>query len=309
MKNSKNILIILAFTVAVIACTKKEAPLSPSNKNEFGYTLPQGNSSYAQRIRDYYNRFGVYLLYNFTPKEAYWSITKWDSLYRLIPADSNYVDNQLDLLDTTFFRYYSDSTLREYLPIKFLLCGSIRKSGVGAELDAYVTTRSGSSETGYNYETFIANWGSSRILNINGVKDSAVIFRGNINYSFLRLANLKNQIPRSDLFKSFADYTTPIVNNTLPQRYKRGFLIPVSNSVTPPGESTDWEHFIQAAVQNPYSYLTDASGINASDATFKGILTAVKDSSGLIRKKYDEITDYYKTNYKIDLQRIGNGDK
>ena len=309
MKNSKYILIILALTFTVIACTKKEAPLSPSDRNELGYALPEGNSSYAQRIRDYYNRFGVYMLYNFTPKEAYWSITKWDSSYRLKPADSNYVDKQLDLLDTTFFRYYADSTLRKYLPVKFLLCSSVLKNGIGAQLDAYLTTRSGMAESGYNYESFIANWGSSRILDIKGVKDSVAIFRGNINYSFLRLANMKNKIPRSNIFVSFADYTTPIINNTLAQRYKRGFLIPVSASVSAPGEITDWEHFIQAVVQNPYSYLTDATGINASDATFKGILTAVKDSSGLIRKKYDAITDYYKTNYNIDLQRIGNGDK
>ena len=309
MKNSKYILIILAITVAVIACNKNEAPLTPSDRNEFGFDLPQGNSSYAQRIRDYHKRFGVYMLYNFTPKEAYWTIVKWDSTYRVKPADSNFVDMQLDLLDTTFFRYYADSTLRKYLPIKFLLCSSILKSGTGAQLDAYLTTRSGIAESGYNYETFIANWGSSRILNIKGVQDSAAIFRGNINYSFLRLANMRNKILRSNMFASFADYTTPIINNTLPQRYKRGFLVPVSASVTPPAESTDWEHFIQAIVQNPYSYLTNASGINSSDATYKGILTAVKDSSGLIRKKYDEITNYYKTNYNIDLQRIGNGDK
>ena len=68
MKNSKYILIILAITVAVIACNKEEAPLTPSDRNEFGFDLPQGNSSYAQCSRDYHKRFGVYMLYNFTPK-------------------------------------------------------------------------------------------------------------------------------------------------------------------------------------------------------------------------------------------------
>jgi len=305
MKNSKYILIILAITVAVIACTKNEAPLSPSDRNEFGYALPQGNSSYAQRIRDYNKRYGVYMLYDFTPKEAYWTVTKWDSMYRVKPADPNYVDMQLDLLDSTFFRYYADSTLKKYLPAKFLLCSSIQNNGVGAQLDGYLTS---TSTTGYIYETFLANWGSSRILNIKGVKDSAVLFRSNINWGFLRLLDLKLKTTRSDIFIGSADYTTAIPNTTQAQRYKRGFLN-TNASTSPPGQTTDWSNFIQAAVQNPYSYLTDATGINSNTATYQGILTPVKDSSGLIRKKYDEIINFYKTNYNIDLQRIGNGDK
>lgn len=305
MKHFKNIVTILALTVLVIACTKKEAPLSPSERNEFGFALPEGNSSYAQRIREYNKRFGVYMLYNFTSKEAYWTITKWDSMYRVKPADSNFVDKQLDLLDSTFFRYYADSTLKKYLPAKFLLCSSIQNNGVGAQLDGHLTS---TSTTGYIYETFLANWGSSRILNIKGVKDSAVLFRSNINWGFLRLLDLKLKTSRSDLFLASTDYTTAFPNNTQAQRYKRGFLY-TTNTTSPPSATTDWSNFIQAAVQNPYSYLTDSKGINPNTATYQGILTPVKDSSGLIRKKYDEITNFYKTNYNIDLQRIGNGAK
>ncbi len=303
MKQLQNIFMTLLAVLLLAACVKKESKLTPSSINEFGYKLLQGNNSYDQRIMDYYNRYGVYMLYKFTPKDSYWAVTKWDSAYRMVPADSDYVDRQLDLIDTTFFRYYQDSTLRKYLPVKFLLCSSIRFNGAGAQLDGYLTT---TSTTGWIYETFISNWGSSRILNIRGVRDSAVLFRSNMNYGFLRLMDLKSKMSRSDVFIGSSDYSTAIINTTQAQRYKRGFLS-TSASTTPPSSQTDWLNYIQAIVQNPYTYLTSTSGINSNTTTYQGILTPVKDSSGLIRKKYEEITNYYKTNYNIDLQRIGDG--
>ncbi|HMT75858.1 MAG TPA: putative zinc-binding metallopeptidase [Chitinophagaceae bacterium] len=295
--------IVIISLVFLNGCVKEEDTLTASGINEFGYHVPQGNNPYDQRIVNYYNRYGVYMLYKFTKKDAYWSITKWDSLYRVIEADTAYVSNQLDLIDSTFFRYYHDSTLRKYFPVKFLLCSSIKSGGTGSELDGYLT---GASTSGYNYQTFIANWGSSRILNIRGAKDSAVIFRGNINYGFLRLMDLMNRMGKSDKFIAVSDYTTAIVNTTQAQRYKRGFLSTTA-STTPPSNQADWYNFLQAIVQNPYNYLTNATGINANTATYQGILTPVKDSSGMIRRKYDAMVNYYKNIYNIDLTRIGDG--
>lgn len=308
----KQLKYILAITVGVvlllIACQKKEAPLTPSDINEFGYHIPQGNNSYDQRIVDYYNRYGSYLLYDFTKKDAYWSITKWDSSMRIAPADPDYVDKQLDLLDSTFFRYYADSTLRKYLPVKFLLCSSVRLGTVVTEVDAYNTTAPNSTAA-YVYQTFVANWGSSRILKIkNGTTvDSVARFRGNINYSFLRLMQLTNRMGRSEIFDAASDYTTALVTgtNAVSGRYNRGFI---GTTALPP-VATDWMWYVQAIVQNPYSYLTNGTGMTANNATLQGVLSPVKDSTGLIRKKYDAVIDYYKSNYNVDLQRIGNGAK
>ncbi len=303
---------ILAFTTGIVlllvACQKKESPLTPSGIDEFGYFVPQGNNSYDQRIVNYYNRYGSYLLYNFTPRDAYWSVTKWDSTIRVIPADPAYVDKQLDLLDSTFFRYYADSTLHKYLPVKFLLCSSIRQGTVVTQLDGYNTTAPNSA-TAYVYQTFVANWGSDRILKIkNGTTvDSVARFRGNINYSFLRLMQLTNKMGRSELFDAASDYTTALVTgtNAVSGRYNRGFI----GTTTLPNAATDWLWYVQAIVQNPYSSLTNGTGMTANNATLQGVLSPVKDSTGLIRKKYDAVIDYYKSNYNIDLQRIGNGAK
>jgi hypothetical protein len=116
----------------------------------------------------------------------------------------------------------------------------------------------------------------------------------------------KSKMGKSDAFGAATDYTTPIINTTQAERYKRGFLNTFP-STTPPGLQADWYNFLQAIVQNPYSYLTNSVGMTANNTTYQGMLTPVKDSSGLIRRKYDEIVNYYLTNYNIDLRRIGDG--
>lgn len=286
-------------------CTKEEETLTSSGIDEPGFFIPQGNRDFDRRIVDYYNRYGTYLLYKFSSKDAYWSVTRWDSSYRLVEADPEFIGNQLDLIDSTFFRYYDDSTLRKYLPRKFLLCSSIRFNNSGPQLDGYLSI---TQTTGWVYETFVANWGSSRILNIRGAIDSAARFRGNINYGFLRLLDLNRKVSISPVFNSISDYSTPIITTMQSQRYKRGFLTTL-NSTIPPSPQTDWYSYIQAIVQNNYNFLTDANGLAPNDNTFRGILTPVKDSSGLIRRKYDEVVNYYKSTLNVDLQRIGNGDQ
>ncbi len=308
MKHIITPLLFLLFTCIVItSCSKKEATLQPSTIDEMTFILPQGNNDYDQRILNYYNRFGSYLLYKFSNKDAHWSITSWDTSYKLTPAEPAYINNQLDLLDSTFFRYYTDSTLRKYLPTKMLLCSSLKHQATNnynTQVDCYYLNNSTYT---FVYQNFPINWGSSRIQHINGVKDSAVIFRGNVNYAFLRAADVNNKIPRPVEFTILSDYTTALpFANVQTERYKRGFLV---GGWPHPAQQLDWQNYIQAIVQNPYSYLSDATGITSEDATPKGILTPVKDPTGLIRAKYQIIVNYYKNNYNINLQRIGNGEQ
>lgn len=292
--------------ILVASCAKKEEALTPTTVPEITFTWPEGNNDYDRRIAGYYDRFGCFLLYKFSDKEAYWSIRSWDTTYKLKPADPLYIHQQLNLLDTTFFRYYADSTLRKYLPTKVLLCSSIttQSTAYAVQQDCYLT---GAGNAGHVYANFPVNWGSSRINTIKGVADSAVLFRGNINYAFLRLATLRGKINRPAQFDALSDYTSAIAAYTQAEYYKRGYIGPFPFYI--PSVSTDWENYLKAIVQNPYAYLTDGTGITATDGTFKGILSPVKDVSGAIRRKYDFVTNFYKTNYNIDLQKIGNGSR
>jgi hypothetical protein len=280
-------------------CTKDKEVLTPTEEVVFNYQVPQGNNDYDQRIVGYFNRYGTNLLYKFRPVDFTWQGFVHTDRYNALPADPEYVNKQLDLIQGTFFKYYQDSTLRRCLPLKFFLCSSLRWSTLTPQVDAFLLS---SVDMGGS-ESFAVNWGSKRILNINGVKDSTVIFRGNINFSFLKMMDIKLKMGQSQPFLAITDYTTTPLPSTQATRYQRGSLKTTSTfSKTP-----DWYDYIQTIVSNPYSLMIDPA-TTAADVTAKGILTPVKDTNGLIRRKYTEIIKFYKDTYNIDLQKIGNGE-
>jgi len=293
--------IFLSFGILLLlvnACKKTEAPLTPTTTPEPGFKLPQGNNDYDQRIMNYYNKWGTYVLYQFTKQDITYQINSYDTRYVSVQAAPNYINPQLDLLESTFFKYYSDSTLRKYLPVKLFLCSSLTFSN--AQVNGYLLPFSNGFLGGF--ESFVANGGNSTVSTIN-----KSVYRGDINFSFLKMMDLQSKIQKSTVFISLTDYVTAFPTTPAPtqaDRYKRGFLGATGTTIT--AAAADWQSFIQAVVSNPYSYLTDPA-TTATDVTNKGILSSVKDPNGLIKRKYDAMIKQYKDLYGIDLQRIGDG--
>ncbi len=111
MKN-KYMLLLAVLALCFTACNYDEDELEPSNELT-SYQLPQGNHDYDQTIVDFYKNYGVYLLYDFTEKDAYWYVTGWRKFveqeeyttaypggdYIVKPSDQNYIKQQLAMLD------------------------------------------------------------------------------------------------------------------------------------------------------------------------------------------------------------------
>lgn len=279
----------------VNGCTKSEDQLIATTEPEPTYKVPQGNNDYDERIVEYYKKWGTYVLYKFSEQDINWTPIGLNTYYKTVPAIEDYVTPQLDLIEDTFFKYYADSTLKKYLPLKIFLCSSLTASTQPAQFDVYYQVLDNTNPGGY--QSFGVNGGNSEIININ-----KPAYRGNINFAFLKMRDLDAKIKKSELFLTITDYVTAVPANPA-DRYKRGFL----NTIRATTSSTqDWHSFIQLIVSNPYSYLTDPT-TTATDATAKGILSPVKDVNGLIKRKYDAMIKHYKDNYGIDLQRIGDG--
>lgn len=297
--------LLLCLFCSFAACKKTEEKLIPTERPEYGYSVPQGNNGFDQRILGYYKRWGTYLLYKYTVQDFTWQITGYDTYYKSVGANEAYIDNQLDLLDNTFFKYYQDSTLAKYLPAKFFLCSSLTYQN--KRVDAMALT---SAFTG-GYESFAVNWGNKGILKISSPIDSVTIFRGNVNFSFLKIMDLRAKMGRSSTFATISDYTltisptAPATNVTVADVYKRGFVL-TSASTSLQSNQTDWYNYLQIILTNKYDNLINPS-TTATDATAKGILSPVKDVNGLIRRKYDTMIKFYKDVYNIDIQKIGNG--
>ena len=291
--------LLLGFMIGLYACNDEDA-LKPSDEDIYGYFVPQGDHDYDDRIVDWKDRCNFFILYKWSPRDLYWRPSRWDEAvendssalypwtqgYKGEPADEEYVGLQLDLLEEVLFGFYPDSTLRRCMPLKILLCEkleSIQQTGTVTALDLY---------EGYDLLAF--SYGSESVLTLTAAKKNDLKLA--YNQAFLLRLKSNGKIPTSELFYSYSDYST---NVTASNFYERGYVYYTNSDKT----NTDWQHYLRAIISTSYEDLTRE--VPASDRTYNGILNDMKDTKGLIKKKYAAITNHFKE-YGIDLQKIGN---
>lgn len=291
--------LLLSFTISMLACND-EHKLSPSEGDVYGYFVPQGEHDYDDKIVDWKNRYNVFTLYKWSPRDLYWSPTQWNeakentdgnayawtSGYYGEQADEVYVEQQLDLIEKLFLSFYPDSTLQRCLPLKMLLCKELEQidaAGVRTELNVYSS-----------FDLLAFNWGSERVLSLSSEERAEM--KLDINLTFLLRLKGNDKIPVSTEFYSYSNYDTDM---TYGNYYERGFVMYDNNDKT----NTDWRHYLEAILTTSYDDLTRE--VEASDESYHGILNDRKDTYGLIKKKYTAIINHFKR-YGIDLQEIGD---
>jgi len=309
MKNKLYFSLYILLTVALFSCTKKEAALTASEGNQ-GYTVPQGSNDYDTTIVNFYNKYGTYLLYNFTDKDTYWTPNGWKNAtpstttaglwsagYEVTKADPLYIKKQLNLLDSNWFRFYSDKFLNEFLPVKIMLCSKVDSVYPIFVFTTPITYNKGVKAVAawYNYDNICVNNGRSVIDSMTAADKKVYLAKANLIFAQSIIG--RNLVKANTTFANIANYTTTI--NTTALRYAQGIINHTTS--TPDG---DWGAYILAMVS------TSETNLNVStantDATFKGILNATKDVNGKIRSRYNLVRNYYITNYNVDLQAVGN---
>lgn len=78
----------------------KIAPLIPE------YELPQGKSPADDRIVEYYNQYGSYILYDYTKLDFQYDLFSSSGSYTYALPDPQYVGDMLDLLEDIWFDFY-----------------------------------------------------------------------------------------------------------------------------------------------------------------------------------------------------------
>ena len=309
MKNKMIFFLIPLIAVVLFSCTKKEATLTPSEENQ-GYIVPQGTNDYDATIVTFYSKYGSYLLYNFTDKDTYWTPNGWKNAtlnnattgfwnpgYEVVKADPNYIKKQLVLLDSSWFRFYSDKFLNEFLPVKIMLCSkvdSVYSTLLGFTPLTYNKIAKAVAAY-YNYDNICVN--NANVVIDNMTAADKKVYLAKTNLIFVQSILGRNLVKATTPFASIANYTGTI--NTTALRYAQGIIN--HTTATPDG---DWGAYMLAMVSTSAINL-DVSTAN-TDATFNGILNATKDVNGKIRSRYNIIRNYYITNYNVDLQAIGN---
>ena len=295
--------IILCMLLGVIwgmTSCNNEDHLFPSEEDIYGYFVPQGDHDYDATIVEWKNKYNVFTLYKWTPKDLYWSPTGWTefvpneegSLYAgtgnraARMADENYVGQQLDLIYSQFMSFYSDSTLRRCLPLKIILCDSIER------VNAIDGSRDFMNIDSY-FDLLAFSWGTDKVLSMT--TDQKNLFKVDVNQTFLKRLIDNGKITKKEQFFKLGDYSSSVTNTNM---YARGFIESGTKA------EDDWETYVKVIISTPYEELIAETG--DKDYTNKGILNPMKDENGLIRKKYDIVVNHWKSEYNIDLQAIGN---
>ena len=309
-------MILLSWLLCAVACYD-EKELSPSEIIS-SYSVPQGEHDYDDVIVEYYNQYGSCLLYKFTDKDTYWTPSGWmngvlgvdgTKGYLVTPADEKYVGEQLDVIEKLWFSSYSDDFLKEFLPVKIMLCSEI--DSVYVTWDFSVTPvqmkyLGQEVQSWYNYDNICVSYGNIVVTQMT--KEDSLAFRSSISRTFIESMIGRGKTAPTTEFGESANYDISSSDMyTASKLWAAGIPQLVNSAIS---EDNDWKTFMMMMVLCPEEFLTRVPEYNSDwDSTSKnwdGILNPVKDVNGLLKKRYDMVRDYFIENYNMDLQKVGN---
>lgn len=296
IRKNHNILLLLAAWTALFTACGNDDDTSPFDGREpvlSENVLPQGNHDYDQTILEWHRRFGTLPLYRFDEKDWYWGVTSdiriyYDEKadkdyggYLVVPADERYVGQQLQLIEDQVLKYLPDEFLRQMLPMKLLLASDIQHDPAamkGKVPESQYTHPN--TLAGYDYVAF--SGGSAHVAEMTQAEQAAYKGDGIMLVMGYAIDNGKIGVPQD--FAALSDYAANFA--TAAAAYANGLLSQYGSSPT-----HDLKQYIKLMTT------TSSERIEAQ----------YLNSYPLIKQKYEIVEDYFKKQYDIDLQAIGNG--
>lgn len=279
----KTILGLLLLLCGLYAC-KKEAALQPAPNPPF-FTLPQGDQPYDDTILAFRDKYQSYILYKFS---------RYDIAYEVIstlrvdakPANPAYIDTTLQLFNSVFIKYYPETFLQKTMPYKILLAASIDTNNAGLPgteklLYPSITGTFASSTT------LAIGWADSNFLKKQYPRRT---LREWLTYAYIKHAVLSGAMKIPDEFVKLA-----------PPYYKEATSTPGANGLIGTTSlvfdlSIYWDFSMYAC------YIAGRPRTELENT----ILRPGYDTKGLIRQKYEVVCNFFRNEYGIDLQAIGD---
>ena len=317
---------------ALLSGCYSEDDIIPTEGGEKFYTLPQGNHDYDNKILEYYNKYGFYILYEFTEEELYWNNTTWDQSFMGTdnfvsndysgdklgkPADPDYVGDLLDLCEKGFFTIYPDNLLNE-MPMKILLCSefwSVYSNGVlkdengnyvKDENDRYVTNYDTTRIEAYcSFNRLVVNGANAEIKSSSDSSKWAI--QAELNHLFLQYLFEEEQLEVCEEFTTISSYAYAYLLGE--KLFERGFVGNyLVNKNIEQSKENDFVGYLRL-VTMPLEWLeAEPEEIGRdydSQATppLKGALNPKRDVNNLVRQKYEILINYFRDEYGIDVKK------
>lgn len=258
------------------------------------YVLPQGGDAMAdQRILKLYETYGSYFLYEFSEKDFNWtqiSNSLGDDVFRFDPIEPGKVKNLLDLLQLTWFGFYDQEFLAHAMPIRIFLTETVQLQVRKFDWGIWDYILSWKDV----YARYLDN--QIAISNVNkSVADMSAeekrVYKSNLQSVFLESLVASATIVAPDEFIAISDYSNN-VDDTEEAR-NAGFVL---------NPTMDYEWSIDGN-------MTESNDLNAYLASL--VFRTAKEWEDdlqypLVKQKYDILVSWLKTEYGIDIVKIGN---
>ena len=258
------------------------------------YVLPQGGDAMAdQRILKLYETYGSYFLYEFSEKDFNWtqiSNSLGDDVFRFDPIEPGKVKNLLDLLQLTWFDFYDQEFLAHAMPIRIFLTETVQLQVRKFDWGIWDYILSWKDV----YARYLDN--QIAISNVNkSVADMSAeekrVYKSNLQSVFLESLVASATIVAPDEFIAISDYSNN-VDDTEEAR-NAGFVL---------NPTMDYEWSIDGN-------MTESNDLNAYLASL--VFRTAKEGEDdlqypLVKQKYDILVSWLKTEYGIDIVKIGN---
>lgn len=320
------ILVASAVVVNFSACSDSDEVGSPIEIYD-DYTLPQSGASDEanSRIMQYYQKYGSYVLYNYTSKDAFWvpntGAANNNGSYVATLGKPTDVDAMLDYIEDIWLKYFTDDFLKKGgMPYRVFLADSlyyVRDFGGG-----YIRKSMLNYQINGN-SIIIANMGKVKTMDA-ATKKANKIELFNALWSYYQAQGL---ITLPQEFFEVSDYTTkPHMTSTTTSwgetsyEYTEEDLAALRNrGFLPKYSQYGWSMYNEIYYISygsdywdvSYGFPTESQRKNADYQYYMSqILNATDEEVAAflayptVAKKWNIILNYYKDNYNIDLRAI-----
>ena len=274
MRNKIRLLFVSLLVVMILGSCKKE--LLKADDSQPMYILPQGDHAFDQYIVDFHQKYGTYILYQFNDADFRWDFT------RNIPfvgtaGDPERVAASLTFLKDEFFGFYAEDLFKKMVPYKIMLCKKITPLEPSSEVPLAGLADAVWSQSHIAFGHVDKRWDGFSEQQKKQAK-------GAIHGAFWAAAAGGNKIQIAPDFIEGIPYSYLHENN-----YKMYgvFAVPTNQ------------------YKDLYEYISRITSHTKAELEEK-FFNPQFDPTGVYQRKYNDLISFYKINYKIDLQAIGD---
>lgn len=261
------------------------------------YVVKDGDHPAEKYIYNFYNQYGSYILVDFKPIDYTWNLTRIMPVRMIKQPDKDVIMNGINMMEKVWKQFYSDSFIKSKFPYKIILADTIYDDSNIAKGSQVVNCY-----TGINYlaiGNIHAGVESLSVSDLNALK-------GEINGDFWGLYLYKyNMIDVPDAFfnASGADLYDTDLNKFLTEE-------DVANKVKiDPKDYGFWaikDNGNSDQSMAPSKEEDVACFVKMICSTPKAQITQMMVSYPKLREKYNSLCSFILTQYKIDIQAIGD---